>query len=274
MGPSITSPGIIRKGRCQKALETIHLAVAVNDNYAPHLAVMLTSIQMNHASNHSFCFYILDGGNLSSESKHKLLKSLDRFNQTIYFLEMDSTLFSNCVVQSYFSIEAYYRLSIPDLLDESIHKVIYLDSDIILNRDIAYLWETDVSNHCVGAVYDKFAYYRCKDLSIPPEHGYFNSGVLLINMDKWRENKISKKAFEYLDQQGSDLEYPDQDTLNVLLHDKWLKLSEEWNSMSIDLYHSAAKPSLIHFVSDNKPWRGNPPRMLEYYKYREFTVWD
>lgn len=252
-------------------MEDIQIVSATNDIYAPHLAVMFTSIILNHTSANPLRFNIIGGEDLTPAGKTKLTRTLARFNHKPIFWNVDKDFFSKYPLTGILTMETYFRLDIPDLLKKSIKKVIYLDCDTIVNEDIANLWNVDLSQYYVGAVIDTDLQYRCDDLNIPRNSGYFNAGVLVINLEKWRKHNIAGKVIDFLNNPPCDLTYHDQDALNALLFDKWLKLDKKWNTLSIELDHTDDKPSIIHFVTPNKPWSGNPARILEYYKYKEFA---
>jgi lipopolysaccharide biosynthesis glycosyltransferase len=253
-------------------LETIHIVTSTNDHYAQYLAVMLNSLLENKISENPINIYIIDGGNLSSHNKLKLEKSLQRFNVNPQFLIVDDSLYNGCIINRYYSMEMFCRISIPDLLDKEIQKALYLDCDLIIKEDITCLWETNIDDFFIAAVYDPND-LRIEKLLIPKEHGYFNSGVLLINLKKWRENDISNKVLQFIKENPSKLLYPDQDALNVILHDKWLKLDDKWNVRANRLKKTNIKPAIIHYTGKNKPWNGNPPGRKAFFKYLKKTLW-
>lgn len=255
-----------------KELERIIILTSTNNHYAKYLAVMLNSLLENKVSSQLIDIYIIDGGNLSAQNKVKLEKSLQRFNVIPQFLFINANLYDDLLVNRYYSIEMFCRISIPDLLPESFHKALYLDCDLIVKEDITNLWETNIDDYYVAAVYDANDKRR-KKLLIPKERGYFNSGVLLINLKKWREHDISTKVLQFIKDNPSKLLYPDQDGLNVVLQDKWLKLDEKWNVRANRMNKINTKPAIIHFTGKNKPWNGNPPCRKGYLKYLAKTEW-
>ncbi|WP_409300413.1 glycosyltransferase family 8 protein [Peribacillus sp. SCS-155] len=253
-------------------METIHVVAATNDDYALHLAVMLNSLLENKFSENPIQIYILDGGNLSVDSKAKLEKSLQRFDVKPQFILVDASLYSGCLINRYYSMEMYFRLSIPDLLDHGIQKALYLDCDLIIEEDITILWNNNIDDYVVGAVFDPNELRR-EQLSIPKEYGYFNSGVLLININKWTENDILEKVKQFISDHPSALKYPDQDALNVILHDKWLRLEDKWNVRANRLNKTDIILAIIHFTGKTKPWNGKPPGKSAYLKYLDNTQW-
>jgi lipopolysaccharide biosynthesis glycosyltransferase len=116
-------------------------------------------------------------------------------------------------------LATYFRILIPVILPETLEKVLYLDSDIVVRKNIIDLWRTDISNHPLGAVYDMFVddiriYNRlCFDV----DQRYYNAGVLLMNLSYWRKRKIPEKCLAVIDSLSEKLKFLDQDLFNILL---------------------------------------------------------
>lgn len=261
-------------------MDPIHIVAVSNDTYAKHTAVMIHSIIQNKKNSDPLHFYII--GRLSEQKRARLIQCSKKENVKIQFFHVDESLFADFKLFSYFKKEAYYRLLIPELLDNNIHKVIYLDSDIIVKHDISELWNINLSNHFLAAVQDVgycASKKRRKILSIPLQYGYFNSGVILINLKKWREHDISKQVIEFAKHNPSKLRSIDQDALNAILYDKWLKLHAKWNYITgrIRKKKFIQNPAIIHFTGKNKPWdtkRCNHPLKEEYHFYSSSLNWD
>lgn len=96
------------------------------------------------------------------------------------------------------SIANYYRLAAACILPIDINKILYLDSDIIVRRSLHELWDTDVADYALGAVID-YVWGPGKDyVELPPGTKYFNSGVMLINMDYWRRNQLYERGIAFV----------------------------------------------------------------------------
>ena len=91
-------------------------------------------------------------------------------------------------LRAHYSIDTYTRLWIADLFPEDVDKVLYLDSDIIVAGDIGALWRTEMGDAVLGAVTIPGS-TRCAAFDIPESYGYFNSGVLLVNLARWRGDR-------------------------------------------------------------------------------------
>ena len=245
----------------------IPIFLAANNDYAPFIATTIASICYNTKS--FIEFYILDS-NISSFSK-KLIESLkEKFsNFSIEFIKIDfNKYFSNFRTDTQWSLDVYSRFLIPDL-KPNLDKIIYLDVDVLVFNDITKLYNLDLSNYGLGAVQDLYACidHRC-DLYLTNPKQYFNSGVLLINCDYWRKNKILDKLFEIEKKYKNKLIFFDQDLLNICFNDNYKILDYEYNLQTEQIFRfdnlnkqevlgikkASENPCIRHFSSRKKPW--------------------
>jgi len=259
---------------------------ATNDNYAQHLAVMLTSLLKNNKTDNPIHIFILYG-DLSDINIKKLDRAIERFQATVTvtFLKVDVQLFEGFVLstggQKYISKEAYYRIIIPDLLGEDITKALYLDCDMIVRTDISELWETNIDKYDLAAVDESRVVtkldrqIRMNRLSLPSESYYFNSGLLLLNLKRWREKKISSELIQFIKANPDKLALLDQDALNAVLYNRWLRLDDKWNFTTA---HSTKllleKAAIIHFTGPEKPWNSESPFKIKYLRYLKASLWE
>ncbi|MFB3166860.1 glycosyltransferase family 8 protein [Neobacillus sp. 179-C4.2 HS] len=256
-------------------METLQIVTVSNDNYAKHTAVLLTSLLENKKSNNPINIYII--GSISEGNKSNLKESVKRFGIGITFFSIDPALFQNFKLTKHFKQEVYYRLLIPQLLESTINKAIYLDSDMIIRDDITQLWDINIDDYFLAASRKSYLKRKQKELSIPNEFGYFNSGVMVINLSKWRENNVYQLVIDYLINNESKIDYVDQDGLNGVLYDKYLNFDKRWNLTTGDLKRLKNKkinPSIIHFSGKDKPWKNGHKYQNEYFKYLNLTIWN
>ncbi|MFC5447349.1 glycosyltransferase family 8 protein [Paenibacillus aestuarii] len=251
-------------------MERLHIVTTANDQYAKHLAVMLTSLLENKTSNNPLTIYVVDGG-LSDRTKAKLNNAVKKFNQHIHYLSINPDMFNSFQLNFNITKETYYRILIPDLLDKAIEKALYLDCDIIVTDDITKLWDTVLVHKYVAAVKIPGS-ARPGELGLP-RNEYFNAGVLLMNLPKWRENRIAFRLMRFIRNNPDKLKFMDQDALNVILQDKWKKLDPTWN-YQVHRYRGMKLPAIIHYTTNQKPWNNDPPFKSEYMKYLRKTVWS
>jgi lipopolysaccharide biosynthesis glycosyltransferase len=238
--------------------------------------------------------HVIDGG-ISANNLDKLLLIGQHYRIKMHIIRPDLTLYNSLISSlDYVSKATFYRISIPELLDVEIEKAIYLDCDIIVKQDVVKIWETNVSNYHLAATvdYDTEKPKRPNDykarFGIPRTGKYFNAGVLLLNLRRWRADHTSKKVLAYLTAHGATLPYADQDALNAVLHDSCCYLPPCWNqqpyvyrlaaretildSNVIDLVH---EPGIIHYLGRVKPWSSasSHPLRNEYYRYLALSPW-
>ena len=250
---------------------TINVSLAFDNKYLPYAYVTLYSVFVNNPNNH-ICAYILQY-DLSDASKSHLNLLASRFNNSIFFLDVSVEFIKSQLPDiGRWRTEAYFRLLIPELLPPSVNRIIYIDSDIIVNSSLSELYSTDISAYDLAGCYDLNIMHASLDVFLQNRHEsladsfsqktYVNSGMLLLNVDRMRNFRLSN----YLDA-FEELEYkifaPDQDLINYVHRDSILLLDpRKYNypgyiaylegKTSNDLKEST---SIVHFVGE-KPWTG------------------
>ncbi|WP_308550326.1 glycosyltransferase family 8 protein [uncultured Parabacteroides sp.] len=270
----------------------IHIVLASDDAYVQHLGVLLVSIFENNR-NESIVVHLLSD-NISAEKKEILSRIIENnYKQNVVFYEMNRNIFKDFPVRAkdHISIAAYYRLMLSDLLPQKMTKVLYLDCDMIVTGSLHPLWNTDLFGFALAAVKDNLSYMpeTFERLSLPSADCYFNTGLLLINLDYWRKENIFEQAVEITKNKADILLWHDQDLLNILFHAHWMSLPYRWNVMntlmrplpfytpdmikSIDM--EIKKRVVVHYTCAWKPWiyPCDNPLCFEYYKYLKLSPW-
>ena len=254
-------------------MEKIHIVYAADDGYAPYLGVSLASILVNAPADENLNVYIIDGG-ISSENREKiaLLKQIKVFS--LFYLDVNTELFRKCFIRVEYGIATFYRLAIPEILP-TLEKVIYLDCDVIVRHSIADLWAYDVSDYYLGAVPDLIDYLPFSSrkhkhlLHGKDDFCYFNTGVMLLNLKKIRQDKFFQQCISWLEKHGDRAKYCDQDGLNAILLGAFMRLHPKWNVQTPmywpggrrvlkrldDMPLALFDPSIIHFTTGDKPWK-------------------
>lgn len=274
----------------------MNIVACASDNYAMQCGVLFLSIcQCNQET--QINFFVLTDSKFHSANIQRIKGIINRFNadNTLKFILVDDNLVSdfNNIVSKFYPKQVLYRLFVGDLLPKDIDKVLYLDCDIIVRHNLKKLWETDLSNYSVACVPDALSglvgiYNR---LGYPQKFGYFNSGVLLINLSYWRNNHIGQQFIQFAKTTQIKITLPDQDILNVVLHESKKFLSLIYNSQSAFLYkleylkydyygnteeieQACSDPVILH-LSGERPWyKGSKhPYKDEFYKLKALTPW-
>lgn len=265
----------------------IKICFCSDNNYAAHMAVSMASILKNAAEEDKLFFYILDGG-ISADKKEKIAKLNKIKNFYIRYVGVDSSVFKDFHLgQTYFSSAVYYRLMMADLLSD-VDKIIYLDCDLVVCSDLKELYDTDIIGYYLAAAQDIGFFWARKRFCRKYEEFYINSGVMVVNLQLWRKDLISKKLIEFGIEAGDKLSFGDQDIINAVLKDKIKNIDLEWNvqisffEFNNARYHPLYKlirqakknPKIIHYVSDKKPWHSYVPLQSLYFKYLGYTDFD
>ncbi|MED4954414.1 glycosyltransferase [Paenibacillus macerans] len=228
----------------------MNIVIVTDDNYAQYAAVMLTSMYECTRHGKEIRLYVLYN-KLSEKSIVNLSEIVEGYQSEIIFIEAVED-FLGYYEGSYVSRTAYLKMKISNYLPSTVNRVLYLDCDIIVQADIFQFENIDLANHYVAAVQDNNEKYA-RDLGVPVEK-YFNSGVLLINIQKWREDNISDKAFSYVMSPQNKRNTCDQDALNFILWDKWLSLDRKFNYLLVN-HEPVEDPIIIHYAAKDKPWQ-------------------
>lgn len=252
----------------------IQAVLAADGNYAMPLAVAICSAAANCDRRRQLVFTVIQNG-ITADLRKKVELSLERIhfpNARIDWMEAPMGDLSDLkIVHRYMTPLIYARLLIPSLLPTKIEKAIYLDSDIVVKDDLAEIWDTDLDHKSVFAARDRIGVVSApgglvnyRELGMPPEAKYFNSGVLLMNLKKWRECDTSQRICQYLETHREIIQMGDQDGLNAVLRDDWGELDFRWNWQIVPRTHrygsmncwapESSRKSIVHFITSEKPW--------------------
>lgn len=241
----------------------IPIFFTIDDSYAPFLAVALNSAIKNSDPQRNYKAIVLYQ-DLGADNISRL-QSLQTENFKIELMPIRANMedlddrMSNRLRCDYFTLTIYFRLFIPSMFPQY-DKGIYIDSDVVLTDDIAKLFDIDIGENYIGA---------CNDLSIadiPPlvaytekavgvnAKEYINSGVLLMNLKKMRDDDLEGHFLVLLNKYHFDSIAPDQDYLNAMCNGKIYYLEEKWDTMPNDAKPMLTETSLIHYNLFSKPW--------------------
>lgn len=266
----------------------VNIAFTIDNNYPLYNMLLMDSILKNSKS--TFKFYIVEN-NISI--KNKLLMKIYILLQpraNLVFIKVSDSLishYSNLFSLSGFRITSIgmSRIMLPDLLPKSVHKVLYLDSDILVTTDIKDLYDVDLRGKPAGMVTN----IKPGDYKIHNFENYFNSGVILMDLDLWRKNKIYEKMLSYVEnnkmlfmydgQFNPDaFRYPDQDLINLILENEIYHLALYWNIQRQWFYDDVNDNTrgIVHFVGKRKPWMNKaakaPHELYNKYWYNSILV--
>jgi lipopolysaccharide biosynthesis glycosyltransferase len=253
----------------------IHVATAADDNYAMPLAVMLASIQQS-LGERPVRVHVLDGG-ITPDRKERVCRPLDPETVRVHWIEPDLSEIEALNTDGHVSLATYFRLLVPSHLPEALDRVIYLDVDLVVQCDLADVWNRIQGDAPLYAVQEgqrvvsgPKGVFNWQELGLPPDAPYLNAGVLGINLSRFREQRIDEQVVRYLQQHGERVHFWDQGGINALLAEKWAPLPYRWNQthlidrpdhwlergVSPETYDQlrAQDACIIHYSGALKPW--------------------
>ncbi len=237
----------------------MHLCLASDNGYFIGLAVAVTSI-CARTVDYDLCFHILDGG-LPEKDKSSLEKKILAFNKEneITFYSFDQGSLNGYRVGAGHSYMAYARLFMPKILD--LPKVIYLDCDVLILKSLNGLWETSIGDRGIAASSDEIIKNLSEDYPFEKEFvdtPYFNSGVMLVNLDYWRKEKVLEKTISLINEGPEKFKFWDQTALNVLFSGDIKPIDKKWNKMAKLVNLPSDSIAILHFLTGKKPWNVQP----------------
>lgn len=254
---------------------------ASNEKGVLPLSLALWSLLKNAADSTTYEVCILSDG-ITPESEQRLIKIAQNIHpRHIISYSNPGTLLDEKIKEGYTSYlprSTWSRIFIPDLVPHA-HRVLYIDIDVLICDDCKPLFEADMQGAAIGAVYESRASEKnsaMKRLDIPLNYpGYFNAGVLLMDLDIFRKANLSERILESAAKYKDKLIAQDQDALNAALYDRVFRLHPRWNwndghtrqflkispSCSLwrafeprEMVEASIYPGILHFIGPHKPW--------------------
>lgn len=254
----------------------MNIVITVDDNYIRPALIMLESLfEQNKAELHIYLLH----SNVCSENLERISAHVRLLGGEFTDIRVEATLFAGAPVNKYFTKEMYYRLLIPQLLPEGEVRALYLDPDIIIRAPIDEFYDSDFEGKMMIAVPDylgdTFYPERKRKLGLSSEYHYVNSGVILFNIPFMRSEFDIDDMFAFLQTCGLDLEFPDQDLINIYFKDQLKYAPREYNFTTeyvstVDFvkyvfsprYRHSERVVIAHYMGKCKPWKPS-----YYYKY-------
>lgn len=214
----------------------MHIAFYVDRIYARYMGIAMTSIVMNHIGLKIHFHIIYDEIDSLDIGKLRALTSLyGKVNISIYKLDERSTArFQNFSVSEIITKAAYYRFMIANLLDTTIEKALYLDADTLCLRNIRDFYQIQLEEKILAACSDLEEQVSCARIGLKNGR-YFNAGVLLLNLKKWREKNFTNQLLHYMETH-KDTRWGDQEALNKLLDGKFIRVEKRFNYLVVANY--------------------------------------
>jgi lipopolysaccharide biosynthesis glycosyltransferase len=257
---SLTSVIDQKAGSVASEGERNFIVLACDERYAVPLATSIRSIVEANRTGLPVEILVLTS-EFSAEKKKKVSNSVPLGSASLRWVKLDLSRFAEFYTRNHISKTSYARLLLSYVLPIGVSRVLYLDADVLVLDDLQPLWHLDLGGTVLGAVTDIDSEDNAKRLRLdgkPGGHDYFNAGVLLVDVKRWKDEHISEKALKYLEKNPHTFN-ADQDALNVVCSGRWKQLDTRWNHQIFDKAvrpgcFSSLAPSILHFIGPFKPW--------------------
>jgi lipopolysaccharide biosynthesis glycosyltransferase len=282
------------------------IGCGTDDRYAMALAVTLRSVFETLDASCDATVFIMDGG-ISAANERRLRRVVERSSRRVdvELVKVDVARYAHLKTTEHVSRAMYFRLLLPEAIPVRFSKVIYLDCDLLVRADLSRLWRADMLGKPLLAAQDFGApVFSTKTLGFPyqrfgidPQTPYLNSGVLVMDLARWRAEGYADAIQRFLVEHQADVQFGDQDGINAVMAGNWGELDPLWNVQTyigLDerylqmIEDSPHKRRLVrdrrrlmrdafiwHFVGEWKPWiRGEiPPRQLQWLRTLRQSGW-
>ena len=261
-------------------MSRINVCITCDNNYAKYASVTIVSILSNALETDFYKFYIVSD-DISTESKEKIVQLLQIKNFEIEFISPQHDTFQEYVnirTTDHLTIASFFRLKLPTLIPNE-DKIIYLDCDTIVNTSLSSLFNINIDNYFCAGVKD-VGYKRLgKRIGLLDGQSYINSGVMLVNLKKWREDKAELKLSNFAKEHPEKLVLGDQDLINICFANEILLLDGKWNVQVVNFCSRSDysnKFNILHYTGGSKPWKMGSyiPLKKYYFKYLKKTQWE
>jgi len=254
----------ICEARSRSSSAPVVIVLASNELYFPGLYCAVASALCHSHPTREVDLKVLDGG-IFRTSRDTLSRLIDRVGKAVHldFMPVDPSVFGKAMLGPGQSHMAYCRILLPQLLD--VPRLIYLDCDVLVFRDLSELFDLELAcGKVIAAVRDSETSSLAEDsriiadaMRLPAEGAYFNSGVMLINLDALRKQHFFQRSLEFLNTWSANYRFWDQSAINFLLHGQIHELPEHWNRASrrFDAQRNNDLDCVLHYTA-SAPWLG------------------
>lgn len=250
------------------------------------MAVMLRSAMTHLPADRRLVAHVFDGG-LEEIERERVRRSVgDRVR--LEWHDPDRSRLSGLPLWGHVSAATYYRLLLEGSLPRHLSRVVWLDCDLLVLDDLSAIFDASMDGALVLAARDPlvrtvsspFGLRAYRALGLTPETPYFNAGVMVIDLAAWRQERVERRAFEYLHRHAADVFFNDQEALNAVLAHRWRTLPARWNWSTHPLHAPPgglenSAPAILHFTGRRKPWihGGIGPWYARYLEELDATEW-
>lgn len=256
----------------------INVVIVANDGYIQHSAVLLTSLFETNSQYNFRIFLFTDA--VSEENRKRLERLCEEYGNSLEIYEPEKELVSSHnfeiseLPSGKWSTMIYYKLFMPLILPIEVDRCLFLDVDMVVVDDIGPLYKTEFEkNNIIGGVEDVISCTQRKlSLGLKVEEPYINSGVMVCNITKWREEEKKRPIFDFV-KEWSDRAINEQDDIAVYMRGRIQLLPIRWNMVSCNylrqryvfpkyysqLTDARRHPAIHHYCMFVQPWYADCP---------------
>lgn len=265
----------------------IHVCFALYDpygTYSKYLGAAVCSLFVN-VGDAPVTVHILHDDTLSCANRKRFEHLAQKYQKNLVFHEIDTSAFQSVKhMAGSFTIGTLFRLKIPEVMPETIDRVIYLDCDLIVHLNVSELWNLDMDTYALAACIDAAvesdkgfgSYPWMKKIKETEGRHYFNAGVMVMNLKRIRAmGNFFQTCMGFL-REYPKVKFSDQDALNYLLGDQVLYLDKRYNTFSIhlsDVTKDNMDAGIYHFPGDSANWEANRNVDRLFMHYLLLTEW-
>lgn len=279
----------------------MNIVYASDDNFVSVLGISMISLFENNKQESITVFILSDG--IKETNKKVLLELGNKYGQIVNIIDVNVDDYSDITFDILtWSKAAFNRLFIGTILEKyNLDRVIYLDCDIAINGNIRELFDMDLGEATVGMAIDPIGKGHKKNVGVEPEKPYYNSGVLLIDINKWKDNDCEKKLLEFAKQHNGKTPYVDQGLINGALKNYITTIPLKFNLITVycdynyeelliyrkpvgefypknEVENAVKNPMIIHYTKSiftERPWIENSTHAKKdiWYKYKAISPW-
>ena len=247
----------------------MRVVYACDDNYTSLTTISAVSVLKYNPE----AEIILLGCNLKDESIKAIKERIEKHNGQFRYVDVSAKIneLQSSGAEAYVSYAVYSRIFISELLPDLSDTVLYLDSDTLIVDSIAELFATELNGQPLALAPDAAHPAYKKVISLPPDKPYYNTGVALIDLGRWRELKCTERLLDELKRPSGRNPLGDQDIIVRVLNDDIIELDKRWNFLSqYIMLGTNITPAVYHFSGNTmgRPWYTSSKHPLRK-KYQE-----
>ena len=276
----------------------MNILFTLNDAFVPQVATCMCSIFENNRSLDDITVYLVNT-DISNENKVKLETFAKSYKRNVVFISLPDLreLIGFDFDTNGWSPIVLARLLLDKLLPKELDRILYLDGDTLVLDNLEKLWNTDMGNKSIGMAPESTVDAERRSFLNLGEQLYCNAGVLLIDLDRWRDKGLGGKVLTFYREHDGQLFANDQDAINGALKDDIYILSPRYNFFNIyfsyphkvlkrlsrpadfitknELDEVIKNPAIVHYLGEERPWRkGNTHKLGDVYiSYLNKTPW-